>query len=131
MGARADIYSAGLGEKLWLWGEAMLFATFVLNRTSTKAKQGKSPHLQLFGVVGSLAGVPAFGTPGYYRAAGATKLAQRGKPCIMLGMEENEPRGTFRVLDLDSNKVIKRTGVPWHPTKDGKIAFPTSDHPDV
>ncbi|CAN0512609.1 unnamed protein product, partial [Discosporangium mesarthrocarpum] len=43
MGARAHIYSAGLGEKLWLWGEAMLFATFVLNRTSTKANQGKTP----------------------------------------------------------------------------------------
>ncbi|CAM9605049.1 unnamed protein product, partial [Discosporangium mesarthrocarpum] len=109
----------------------MPFAIFVVNRTSTIANKGKSPHLKLFGEVGSLAAVPTFGTPGYYRVGVDHRLAQRGKPCIMLGMEVNEPRGTFQMLDIKTNKVLKRTGVHLHLIKDGKIAFPTLDHPDV
>ncbi|CAN0508548.1 unnamed protein product, partial [Discosporangium mesarthrocarpum] len=46
-GARASLYSAGLG----LWGEAYNMATFILNRTATSSNNGKSPYLRLHGEV--------------------------------------------------------------------------------
>ncbi|CAN0069030.1 unnamed protein product, partial [Discosporangium mesarthrocarpum] len=84
-GARASLYSAGLGDKLWLWGEAYNHATYILNRMCTDANQGASPYQRLYGVVDSILHVPPFGTQGYYRADPRRKLAPRGKACLMLG----------------------------------------------
>ncbi|CAM9717826.1 unnamed protein product, partial [Choristocarpus tenellus] len=42
-GARVSIYSAGLEDKMWLWGEAYNHSAFILNRSATVANKGTSP----------------------------------------------------------------------------------------
>ncbi|CAM9668082.1 unnamed protein product, partial [Choristocarpus tenellus] len=101
-GAMASIYSAGLGDKMWLWGEAYNHSAYILNRSSTVPNKRTSPYCALYGEVGSLTGAPAFGTSGYYKSSPGHKLASRGKQCIMVGMSDNQPRGTFRVLDFST-----------------------------
>ena len=43
--------------------------------------------------------------------------ATRGQ-CIMLGVDTNYPRRTFRVRDLTTGQVIMRQAIIWHPTAD-------------
>ncbi|CAN0497371.1 unnamed protein product, partial [Discosporangium mesarthrocarpum] len=112
--ARASLYSAGLGGKLWLWGEAYNMATFILNRTATSSNNGKSPYLRLHGEADPMYNIPPFGTPGFYQADPAHKLAPRGRGCIMLGVATDKPRGTFRVLDITTNQFLLRNSIKWH-----------------
>ncbi|CAM9898772.1 unnamed protein product [Choristocarpus tenellus] len=123
----ASIYSAGLEDKMYLWGEAYNHSAFILNRSATVANKGISPYRALYGEIGSLMNIPAFGTPGYYKSHPGHKLGSRGQQCIMIGISENQPRGTFRVLDITTNRVIQRANIHWHQTKDGRVRFPTSD----
>ncbi|CAM9729001.1 unnamed protein product, partial [Choristocarpus tenellus] len=64
---------------MWLWGEAYNHSVYILNRSSTVANKGTSPYSALYGEVGSLASVPAFGIPGYYKSIPGHKLGSRGK----------------------------------------------------
>ena len=38
--------------------------------------------------------------------------------CIVLSIETNNPRRTFRVRDLTTGQVIMREAIIWHPTAD-------------
>ncbi|CAM9780770.1 unnamed protein product, partial [Discosporangium mesarthrocarpum] len=79
-GARASLYSASLGDKLWLWGEAYKHAAYVLNSTATEANQGASPYTRLSGTVGTLNGFEPFGTPGY--KSDPQKLTWSSRPAL-------------------------------------------------
>ncbi|CAN0045581.1 unnamed protein product, partial [Choristocarpus tenellus] len=110
-GAKASIYSAGLEDKMWLWGEAYNHSAYILNRSATVANKGTSPYRALYGEIGSLVNVSAFGTPGYYKSSPGHKLESRGQQCILVGISENQPRGTFRVLDFTTNRIIQRANI--------------------
>ena len=60
-----------------------------------------------------------FGTVGYLRRLKPEhKLAPRGAQCILLGIDTNYPRRTFRVRDLTTGQVIMRQATIWYPTAD-------------
>ena len=62
-----------------------------------------------------------FGTVGYLRRLKPEhKLASRGAQCIILGIDTNYPRRTFRVRDLTTGQVIMRQAMIWHPTADAR-----------
>ncbi|CAM9391028.1 unnamed protein product [Choristocarpus tenellus] len=110
-----------------LWKGAYNHSAYILNRSATVANKGTSPYRALYGKIGSLVSVPAFGSPGYYKSSPGHKLGSRGQQYIMVGISENQPCGTFRVLDFTKNRVIQRANIHWHPTKDGRVRFPISD----
>ncbi|CAM9480660.1 unnamed protein product [Choristocarpus tenellus] len=125
--ARTSIYSAGLENKMWLWGEKYNHSAYILNRSTTVANKGTIPYRALYREIGSLVNVSTFGTPGYYKSSPGNKLGSRGQQCIMVGISDNQVRGTFRVLDLTTKRVIQRANIHWHPTTDGRVRFPISD----
>ncbi|CAN0402271.1 unnamed protein product, partial [Discosporangium mesarthrocarpum] len=45
----------------------------------------------------------------------------------MLGMSSNQPRGTYLVLDTNTDKIVRHRAVIWHPNKKGTASFPKSD----
>ena len=60
-----------------------------------------------------------FGTVGYMqRSKPKRKLAPRGVKCIMIGIDTDYPRRTFRVRDLTTGQVTMRQAIIWHPTAD-------------
>ncbi|CAN0225242.1 unnamed protein product [Discosporangium mesarthrocarpum] len=125
-GARASLYSAGLGEKMWLWGEAYKYAAYMLSRTATEANQGASPYTRLYGTVGTLEGFETFGTPGYYKSKPQDKLDPRGQPCILLGVADSQPRGTYRILDYSQDCPAGQRLLA--PDQEREDQFPTARH---
>ena len=98
--------AAGKGDRLW--AEAMNCAGEMSNRcTTTFLNPGVSPYGFWVGHRPTFDNLIPFGTVGYLRQPKPeNKLALRGAKCIMLGIDTNYPRRTFRVRDLTTGRVI-------------------------
>ena len=49
-------------------------------------------------------------------------MAPRGAKCIVLDIDTNYPRRTFRIRDLTTGQVIMRQATIWHPTAEKAIS---------
>ena len=59
-----------------------------------------------------------FGTVGYLkRIKRKHDLAPRGEKCLMMGIAQNYPSSTFRVLNVNKGEIAIRQNVSWHPEK--------------
>ena len=107
---------AGKSDRLWT--EAMNYACKMSNRcTTTSLNLGVSPYELWVGHRPTFDYLIPFGTVGYLRRPKFEhKLAPRGAKCIMLGIDTNYPRRTFRVRDLTTGQVIMRQTIIWYPT---------------
>ena len=57
-----------------------------------------------------------FGTVGYLRRIKrGHKLAPHGKTCLIMGIAQNYPRSTFRVLKSNTGEIAIRKNVSWQP----------------
>ena len=57
-----------------------------------------------------------FGTVDYLRRMKRKhKLAPRGEKCLMMGIAQNHPSSTFRVLNINTGEIAIRQNVLWHP----------------
>ena len=67
----------------------------------------KSPPLNL---------LHPFGMVSYFiRMKREHKLAPRGEQCLMMGIAQNYPSSTFRVLNVNIGEIAIRQNVSWHP----------------
>ena len=100
--------------------EAMNYACEMSNRcTTTSLNPGVSPYELWVGHWPTFDHPIPFGTVGYLRRPKPEhKLAPRVAKFIMLGIDTNYPRRTFRVRDLTTCQVIMRQAIIWHPTAD-------------
>ena len=110
--------TAGKSDRLW--AGAMNYACKMSNRcTTTFPNPGVFPHELWVGHRPKFDHLIPFGTVGYLqRPKPEHKLAPRGAMCIMLGVDTNYPRRTFRTRDLTTDQVITRKAIIWHPTAD-------------
>ena len=110
--------TAGKSDRLW--AEAMKYACEMSNRcTTTSLNPGVSPHELWVGHRPTFNHLIPFGTVKYLRRPKPEhKLAPHRAKCIMLGIDTNYPRRTFRVRDLTTGQVIMRQAIIWHPTAD-------------
>ncbi|KAJ2970742.1 hypothetical protein NUW54_g12664 [Trametes sanguinea] len=74
---RAMLIEAGLPRSLW--GEAVLHATWLKNRTSTKALGGRTPFEAATGSPPDLRGVPIWGSKVWVHSTSDGKLGERAK----------------------------------------------------
>ncbi|CDO78107.1 hypothetical protein BN946_scf184638.g3 [Trametes cinnabarina] len=74
---RAMLIEAGLPRSLW--GEAVLHATWLKNRTSTKALGGRTPFEAATGSPPNLRGVPVWGSKVWVHSTSDGKLGERAK----------------------------------------------------
>ena len=98
------LFEATLDEEYW--GEAMMTAVYLLNRSYTSVVKGKTPFELWYGRKPSLKHLRVFGCKAYaYEANDSkrTKLGVRGNPCIFTGYQEN--LYGYRLIDAKTHRA--------------------------
>ena len=82
---RAFTHTSGLPK--YLWGEALRHATWLKNRTATRALDGKTPHQALLGHAPNLANLQPWGTKVWVHVGDGSKLSARAREGRWLGFD--------------------------------------------
>ncbi|CAN0470711.1 unnamed protein product [Ascophyllum nodosum] len=100
-----------------LWAEALNHTCDMSNMYVTSSlKGGTSPYEKWYGRNPSLQHLQPFGTVSYaQKGKRAQKLAPRGEQCVMLDIAHNYPRDTVKVLVVQTEQMLNRKNVSWHP----------------
>jgi transposase InsO family protein len=116
--ARSMLYHKSLPEKLW--GEAVMTAVYVVNRTINERNQTQTPFEKLYGRKPRVDHMRVFGSLVYMkqqekkRSGYQKKLEARAAPMVMVGYERDY---TYRLYEPDKNQVVKSREVYFDETK--------------
>ncbi|KAJ4758369.1 Retroelement pol polyprotein-like [Rhynchospora pubera] len=100
--ARALRFQSGL--PLEFWGECVLTAAYLINRTPTPLLENKTPYEMLFGKPPSYGAVRIFGCLCYIKSHTSDKFETRSRKCVFVGYPFGK-KG-WRVYDLEANEFI-------------------------
>ena len=110
--ARAFLFQGNLPKKYW--GESVMTATYLINRTPTAVLKNKTPYELLYGSPLSYENLRVFGTLYYARCISRNKdkFDPRSSRCVFLGY----PMGKkgWVVCDLESDKLFVSRDVVFH-----------------
>ena len=116
---RAMLHAAHLPNMLW--GEALMHAVWLKNRTSTKALNGKTPYEILTGNKPNLADLHEWGSKIWIHLPECSKLDGRAKEGRWLGFD-TESKGS-RVYSLETRRVSIERNIKF---EDGYVLVPGS-----
>jgi hypothetical protein len=108
---QAFAHESGL-HKL-LWGEALRHASWLKNRTATRALDGKTPFEALYGQPPDLTNLRIWGCPVWVHSPGESKLDVRAKEAKWLGLDVDAR--AHRIYWLGSGKVSVERDVYFGP----------------
>ena len=96
------------------WAEALVTATYIRNRSPTKAVEGKTPFEALYGEKPKVGHMRVFGCTAYSHIPKdeRQKLDPKTRKCIFLGYPSN--RKGYRLYDQDAQKVIYSRDVTFN-----------------
>ncbi|KAJ9542758.1 hypothetical protein OSB04_029264 [Centaurea solstitialis] len=96
------------------WGEATRHATYIINRTPTRALVGVTPYEKFYGQKPNLEGLKVFGCVAYERIVSKhlKKLDDRSRPLVYFGKEPGS--GGVRLFNPEENKIIISCNVSYN-----------------
>ncbi|KAF7812032.1 Retrovirus-related Pol polyprotein from transposon TNT 1-94 [Senna tora] len=129
--ARALLFQAGLSDKFW--GEAMLTATYIINKLPTKVLNWKCPYEVLTGKQPKFSDIRTFGCLAYATNTHPhkSKFQERAKKCMMIGYAADSK--AYKLFDLNTEEVFVSRDVQFYEsvfpllgshTSNGKLAVP-------
>ncbi|XP_018479287.1 uncharacterized protein LOC108850218 [Raphanus sativus] len=113
--SRALLFQSKLPVKFW--GEAVMTAAHVINRTPTKVLQGRSPYEILYGTKPQYEHLRVFGSLCYthHRSRDRDKFGPRSRRCIFVGYPFGQ-KG-WKVYDLEKKEFIISLDVVFYETE--------------
>ncbi|KAL0408877.1 UNVERIFIED_CONTAM: Retrovirus-related Pol polyprotein from transposon TNT 1-94 [Sesamum radiatum] len=110
--ARALLFHASLPTKFW--GDAILTATYLINRTPTKILNWATPYEKLHGYPPTYDHLRTFGSLCYATntTPHKTKFHSRAFKCIMIGYAMSQK--AYKVYDLDNHSVLHSRDVHFY-----------------
>jgi transposase InsO family protein len=120
---RAVLHCSGLPKTLW--AEAIQFATWLKNRTSTRVIGDTTPYELLHGEKPNLAGLPEWGQRVWVHSASGSKLDARAVEGRWVGYDTDSTHA-HRIYWAGKNSVSVERNVKFVPTVASavRIAFP-------
>jgi hypothetical protein len=109
---RALLHASGLPK--YLWGEAARHVVWLMNHTSMKAVEGKTPYEAALGMKPDLSGVREWGEKCWVRVEKGNKLGGRVREGRWVGVDD-ESKGA-RVYWRDTKTVTVERNVYFDPT---------------
>lgn len=106
---RAVLHASGLPK--FLWGEAIMHAVYVKNRTATRTLDGKTPYEMLYGKKPNLADLPVWGTRVWVHDDTRTKLDMRAREGRWVGFDAES--GAHRVYLEDRRTVAVERNISF------------------
>ena len=96
------------------WAEALATATYLRNRSPTKAVEGKTPYEALYGMKPKVQHLRVFGCIAYSHVPKheRLKLHDKARKCIFLGYPMN--RKGYQLYNLSSSRVIHSRDVRFN-----------------
>jgi hypothetical protein len=100
--ARALLKQRGMPAKFW--GEEMVTAVHLLNRSPTKSLQGKTPYEAWHGRAPAVGHLRTFGCLAFTKELNQVKkLDDRSRPGVFIGYADSAK--AYRVLDPETQRV--------------------------
>lgn len=96
--AHALLFQANL--PVTFWGESILTAAYLINRTPTLLLQGQTPYSLLYGIAPSYEDLRTFGCLAYAHRRDRTKdkFGYRSRKCLFLGYPYGKRHGAYMIL---------------------------------
>lgn len=101
----------------FLWGEAVIHSTYLINRISTKTLDGKTPYEALRSKTPNIAHLKVFGCICYAKTnkIGQKKLDHRSRILVHLGTEPGSK--AYRLLDPTKERIVVSRDVVFDENK--------------
>ena len=105
-----------------LWMESVLWASEGFNRSAATANSGMlSPHEVFFGSRSPMP-ILSFCKSAYHGIPRQTKMDRQARPCFFLNFGYNHGSDCFKVMDVETGRIVHSRDVTWHQPREPLIS---------